>query len=51
MNKLVDTFKNTFLDLFSMSKGFTYEFIMVSLFIVIGSALLFGILLFTSLIF
>ncbi|EMA6343571.1 hypothetical protein ACH0R4_RS07085 [Bacillus cytotoxicus] len=51
MNKLFDTLKNAFLDLFSMGKGFIYEFIMASLFIVIGSALLFGILLFTSLIF
>ncbi|MGI2745466.1 hypothetical protein [Bacillus cytotoxicus] len=51
MNKLFDTLKNAFLDLFSMGKGFIYGFIMVSLFIVIGSALLFIILFFKSSIF
>ena len=51
MNKVLGTFKNTFLDLFSMGKGFIYGFVMVGLFIVIGSALLFGILFLKKLIF
>lgn len=44
MNKVIDTFKNMFFDLFSMGKGFLYGFIMVSLFIVIIGVVLYGIL-------
>lgn len=51
MNKVLCTFKNAFLDLFSMGKGFIYGFVMVGLFIVIGGALLFGILFLKNLIF
>ena len=40
MNKIIGTFKNMFLDLFSMGKGFLYGFIMVGLFILIVGALL-----------
>jgi len=41
---MVETFKNMFLDLFSMGKGFIYGFIMVGLFILIVTVLLYGIL-------
>lgn len=44
MNKIINTFINMFLDLVSMGKGFLYGFIMISLFILIGGALLGGIL-------
>ncbi|MCA1032878.1 hypothetical protein LCL95_17855 [Bacillus timonensis] len=51
MSKVLDIFKNMFLDLFSMGKGFLYGFIMVGLFIVIGGALFYGILYFKNLMF
>ncbi|MFC0561381.1 hypothetical protein [Halalkalibacter alkalisediminis] len=51
MYKVVDTLKNMFLDLFSMSKGFIYGFIMVGLFIVICVALIYGFLVLKNLIF
>ncbi|WP_322421751.1 hypothetical protein [Jeotgalibacillus haloalkalitolerans] len=42
MVKVVDTFKNMFLDLFSMGKGFVYGFVMVGLFIIICGVLIYG---------
>ncbi|PUB08303.1 hypothetical protein C8K15_13615 [Paenisporosarcina sp. OV554] len=51
MNKMVATFKNMFLDSFSMGKGFIYGFIMVGLLILIGFALFYGILFLRNLIF
>jgi hypothetical protein len=51
MYKVLDTFKNMFLDLFSMGKGFVYGFIMVGLFIVICSALIYVFLVLRNLIF
>jgi hypothetical protein len=44
MNALMDGIKNMLLDLFAMGKGFIYGFIMVALLILIGGALLYGIL-------
>ncbi|WEG15137.1 hypothetical protein PQ478_11360 [Alkalihalophilus pseudofirmus] len=44
MFKVVNGFKNMFLDLFSMGKGFLYGFVMIALFIIIGTALLYGLL-------
>lgn len=38
MNKVFGTFKNMFLDLFSMGKGFVYGFVMVGLSILIYGA-------------
>lgn len=40
MNKVLDIFKNMFLDLFSMGRGFIYGFVMIGLVIVICSALI-----------
>ncbi|QDP41526.1 hypothetical protein FN924_15905 [Radiobacillus deserti] len=51
MNKVFRTFKNVFLDLFSMGKGFVYGFVMVGLFIVICGALIYGVLYITNVIF
>lgn len=51
MYKVLDTFKNIFLDLFSMGKGFTYGFLMAGLFIVIFSALIYVILFLKNLVF
>lgn len=51
MNKMVATFKNMSLDLFSMRKGLMYGFIMVGLLIIIGFALFYGILFLRNLIF
>ncbi|WP_197028362.1 hypothetical protein [Bacillus sp. EB01] len=51
MYKVIDTFRNMFLDLFAMGKGFVYGFILVGLFIVIGSVLLVGFLLLKNFIF
>ena len=51
MNKVFGTFKNMFLDLFSMGKGFVYGFVVVGLFIVIGGALIYGFLFLKNLIF
>ncbi|WP_197282665.1 hypothetical protein [Bacillus sp. FJAT-18017] len=50
MSKVVDTFKNMFLDLFSMGKGFVYGFIMVGLFIGGCTALIYGFLFLKNLI-
>ncbi|MBM7602455.1 hypothetical protein JOC75_000425 [Metabacillus crassostreae] len=41
MNKVLDIFKNMFLDLFSMGRGFVYGFVMIGLGIVICSALIY----------
>ncbi|WP_197061368.1 hypothetical protein [Halobacillus sp. BBL2006] len=38
------TMKQMFIDLLSMGKGFVYGFVMVGLFIIIGGALLYGVL-------
>ncbi|WP_183041252.1 hypothetical protein [Salipaludibacillus neizhouensis] len=51
MDKVIGTFKNMFLDLFSMGKGFLYGFVMVGLFIVICGALIYGFLFLKSFIF
>ncbi|MEK4244397.1 hypothetical protein MKZ20_03530 [Psychrobacillus sp. FSL K6-2684] len=51
MNKAVETFKNMFLDLVSMGKGLVYGFVMIGLLILIGGALLYGILFLRNLIF
>ncbi|MCG3420031.1 hypothetical protein [Oceanobacillus jordanicus] len=42
MSKVLDTFKNMFLDLFSMGKGFAYGFVMVGLFIIACGAIIYG---------
>ncbi|XXM72337.1 hypothetical protein ACQ0QQ_00080 [Lysinibacillus sphaericus] len=44
MNSIVEGIKNMFLDIFAMGKGFIYGFVMVALLILVGGALLFGIL-------
>ncbi len=44
MHIIFKTFKNMFLDLFSMFRGFTYGFLMVGIFILVVGALLYGIL-------
>jgi hypothetical protein len=51
MAKVVDIFKNMFLDLFSMGKGFVYGFVMVALFIAICTALIYGFLIIKNFIF
>ncbi|MBP1942652.1 hypothetical protein J2Z26_002395 [Bacillus luteolus] len=51
MNKVFGIFKNMFLDLFSMVRGFIYGFVMVGLFIVICGALIYGFLFLKNLIF
>ena len=51
LNKLIDTLKNMFLDLFSMGRGFLYGFIMVGLFILIVGILLYGIFYLKNLLF
>ncbi|MFC0275026.1 hypothetical protein ACFFIX_27405 [Metabacillus herbersteinensis] len=51
MSKVIDIFKNMFLDIFSMGKGFVYGFVMVGLFIVICAALIYGVLFLKNLIF
>lgn len=51
MNKTVEAFKNMFLDLVSMGKGLVYGFVMIGLLILIGCALLYGILFLRNLIF
>jgi hypothetical protein len=48
--KVIDTFKNMFLDLFSMGKGFVYGFLMVGLLIGVCTALLYGFLFLKNLI-
>lgn len=42
MARIAELFKNMFLDLFSMGKGFVYGFVMVGLFILIGGVLIYG---------
>ncbi|WP_181444671.1 hypothetical protein [Bacillus sp. 03113] len=51
MSKVIDILKNMFLDLFSMGKGFVYGFLMVGLFIVVCSALIYGFLFLKNLFF
>ncbi|WP_186577167.1 hypothetical protein [Aquibacillus kalidii] len=51
MSKVMDIFKNMFLDLFSMGKGFVYGFVMVGLFIVACGAILYGVLFLRNLFF
>jgi hypothetical protein len=51
MCKVIDTYKNMLLNLFSMGKGFIYGFVMVGLFIVIGGTLFYGFLFLKNLIF
>lgn len=51
MSKVIDIFKNMFLDLFAMGKGFVYGFVMVGLFILICAALIYGFLFLKNLIF
>ncbi len=51
MSKVFDVFKNMFLDLFSMGKGFVYGFVMIGLFIIICGAIIYGILFLKNLIF
>ena len=51
MNKLLGTFKNMFLDLFAMGKGFIYGFVMVGLLVLIGIALLYGFLFLKNIVF
>ncbi|WP_391207303.1 hypothetical protein [Psychrobacillus sp. L4] len=51
MNKMVETFKNMFLDSVSMVKGLIYGFVMIGLLILIGGTLLYGILFLRNLIF
>jgi len=51
MNKVVETFKNMFLDSVSMGKGFIYGFMLVGLLILIGGAFLYGILFIRNLVF
>ncbi|WP_188048686.1 hypothetical protein [Bacillus sp. CH30_1T] len=51
MKTLLDGVKNIFLDLFAMGKGFIYGFAMVALLVLIGGALLYGILYLRNLIF
>jgi hypothetical protein len=48
---LLDGIKNIFLDLFAMGKGFIYGFVMIALLVLIGGALLYGILYLRNLIF
>ncbi|MFZ3579739.1 hypothetical protein [Virgibacillus sp. DJP39] len=42
MSKVLGTFKNMFLDLIAMGKGFVYGFVMVGLCIAICGALIYG---------
>ena len=51
MNKLLGAFKNMFLDLFAMGKGFIYGFVMVGLLVLIGIAILYGILFLKNIVF
>jgi hypothetical protein len=51
MKMLLDGIKNIFLDLFAMGKGFIYGFVMIALLVLIGGALLYGILYLRNLIF
>jgi hypothetical protein len=51
MFRVVDGFKNMFLDLFSMGKGFLYGFVMIGLFIVIGTTLIYGTILLYNLLY
>lgn len=51
MRKVVDIFKNMFLDLYSMAKGFIYGFVMVGLFFILGAALIYVVLLLKNLLF
>ncbi|GGF22398.1 hypothetical protein GCM10010954_21510 [Halobacillus andaensis] len=44
MQFIINTIKNMFLDLLSMVRGFTYGFVMIGLFILLGGALLNGFL-------
>ncbi|WP_199860654.1 hypothetical protein [Oceanobacillus damuensis] len=44
MNKVLDSFRNLFMDLFSAGKGFLYGFTIIGLFLVVGAVLLYGIL-------
>lgn len=51
MKKLLNVFKNMFLDIFSMGKGFIYGFLMIGLLVSIGSAIVYGVLLLKNIIF
>ncbi|MDV2884819.1 hypothetical protein RYX45_06490 [Alkalihalophilus pseudofirmus] len=51
MFRVVDGFKNMFLDLFSMGKGFLYGFVMIGLLIVIVTTLIYGMILLYNLLF
>ncbi|MEA3319526.1 MAG: hypothetical protein U9Q88_05820 [Bacillota bacterium] len=51
MKTLVDGIKNMFLDIVAMGKGLIYGFVMVGLLILVGGALLYGILYIRNLIF
>jgi hypothetical protein len=51
MSKVGNTLKNMILDLFSMGKGFVYGFVMVGLFIVVCTVLIYGFLYLRNLIF
>ncbi len=42
MYVIVDFFKNLFLDIWAMIKGFVYGFILFSAFVLLGGALLYG---------
>ncbi|MGG0179122.1 hypothetical protein [Gottfriedia acidiceleris] len=45
MKKLLNVFKNMFLDIYSMGKGFIYGFLMIGLLVIIGSVIVYGVLL------
>ncbi|WP_197284335.1 hypothetical protein [Bacillus sp. CHD6a] len=51
MRSIVNGIKNMFLDISAMGKGLVYGFVMVALLILVGGALLYGILYLRNLIF
>ncbi|WP_176526084.1 hypothetical protein [Bacillus sp. AFS001701] len=51
MKKLLNIFKNMFLDIFSMGKGFIYGFLMIGLLVIVGSAIVYAVLLLKNIIF
>ncbi|WP_179865707.1 hypothetical protein [Bacillus sp. AFS017336] len=51
MKKLLKIFKNMCLDIFLMGKGFIYGFFMIGLLVIIGSTIVYGVLLLKNIIF
>lgn len=49
--KLLESFRNMFLDLVSMGKGFVYGFVMVGLLIVVCSVLIYGFIILKNILF